>query len=183
MQKYLFGKFNKELAIAPKDVAKVLSAGDKASIDKMDGEVAALEAKKKKLEKIQALWDVGTPPVIRLLQRGSADAPGPRVKPGFPEILSDAAHRDAVKPDAARGETSGMRLALAEWLTGSDHPLTARVIVNRIWQGHFGTGIVATPDNFGATGAGPTNQELLDWLAVDFVKNGWKAKRLRQARS
>ena len=133
-----------------------------------------------KLGKIQALWDVGTVPKIRLLQRGSAEAPGPTVTPGFFEVLTPPDHRDALRPASAQGKTSGTRLAFAEWLTSPDHPLTARVIVNRIWQGHFGTGLVATPDNFGSTGAAPSNQPLLDHLAVDFMQNGWSAKRLHQ---
>jgi len=79
-----------------------------------------------------------------------------------------------------QGASSGMRLAFAEWLTSPEHPLTARVIVNRLWQGHFGTGLVSTPDNFGQTGAAPTNQALLDYLAVDFIQHGWSAKRLHK---
>ncbi|MFN0100969.1 MAG: PSD1 and planctomycete cytochrome C domain-containing protein [Bryobacteraceae bacterium] len=157
IQKYLFSKFNGPFQ---KEFAK--------------------DPDFKKLGKIQALWDVGTPPNIRLLQRGSADAPGPRVTPGFLGILSKPDQTDAVKPPSARGKTSGLRLAFAEWLTNPDHPLTARVIVNRIWQGHFGTGIVATSDNFGTTGAQPTNQPLLDYLALDFINNGWSAKRLHK---
>jgi hypothetical protein len=157
VQKYLFNKFNPGLQ---KDL---LAHPDY-----------------RKLEKIQALWDNGEPPKIRLLQRGSADAPGPRVTPGFFEVLTPEGRRDARRPARAQGKTSGIRLAFAEWLTSPEHPLTARVIVNRIWQGHFGTGIVATPDNFGATGAPPTNQELLDHLAVDFMRNGWSAKRLHK---
>ncbi len=163
VQKYLAGKFGS----LQKDLAK-------------DPLIVAIEAKRKKLEKIQALWDVGTPPSIRLLQRGSADAPGPRVTPGFLGILSKPEATDAVRPVAAVGKTSGMRLAFAEWLTSPEHPLTARVIVNRIWQGHFGTGIVATPDNFGVNGAAPSNQALLDYLALDFMRNGWSAKRLHK---
>lgn len=163
IQKYLFTKFNS----LQKDVAK-------------DPQIVTIEAKKKKLEKIQALWDVGTPPNIRLLQRGSADAPGPRVTPGFLGILSKPDATDAQKPAGAVGKTSGMRLAFAEWLTNPEHPTTARVIVNRIWQGHFGTGIVATPDNFGTTGALPANQALLDFLALDFIGNGWSEKQLHK---
>ncbi len=180
VQKYLFNKFGGELKISPKESEKLLSETDKQAIAKLDADVIALEAKKKKLEMIQALWDVGQPPSIRLLQRGSAEAPGPRVKPGFPEVLTDPAKTDAVKPGEAQGATSGIRLAFAQWLTNPDHPLTARVIVNRIWQGHFGAGIVATPDNFGTMGAPPANQELLDYLAVDFMRTGWSAKRLHK---
>ena len=163
VQKYLASKFGN----LQRDVAK-------------DPQIVAIDAKKRKLDKIQALWDVGTPPNIRLLQRGSADAPGPRVTPGFLGILSPPEQTDATKPLAAQGKTSGLRLAFAEWLTNPDHPLTARVIVNRLWQGHFGTGIVATSDNFGKTGAPPSNQPLLDYLALDFIKNGWSAKRLHK---
>ncbi len=163
VQKYLASKFGN----LQKDLAK-------------HPQIIALEARRQKLDKIQALWDVGAVPKIRLLQRGSADAPGPVVTPGFLSVLSQSDATDAHKPAAAQGPTAGMRLAFADWLTSPDHPLTARVIVNRIWQGHFGTGIVATPDNFGKTGAEPTNQALLDFLAVDFVQHGWSEKRLHK---
>ena len=81
---------------------------------------------------------------------------------------------------AAVGETTGLRLSFAEWLTSPDHPLTARVIVNRLWQHHFGKGIVDTPGNFGATGSRPTHPALLDWLAVEFMRQGWSAKRFHK---
>ncbi|MEP7363924.1 MAG: DUF1553 domain-containing protein [Acidobacteriota bacterium] len=180
VQKYLFTKFNKQLEIKTKETDAILSEADKPAVAKLEDEIASAEARKTKLEKVQALWDVGTPPSIRLLQRGSPDAPGPRVTPGFLEILSDPAKTDAIKPDQTQGKTSGIRLAFAQWLVNPEHPLTARVIVNRIWQGHFGTGLVATSDNFGTTGATPSHPELLDYLAVDFVKNGWSAKRLHK---
>src|SRR4029077_6927104 len=83
-------------------------------------------------------------------------------------------------PKETQGKTAGRRRAFARCLTSRDNPLAARVIVNRIWQGHFGTGIVATPDNFGKMGAPPVNQQLLDWLAVDFMNHGWSAKRLHR---
>jgi mono/diheme cytochrome c family protein len=157
IQKYLFNKFNAPFR-----------------------EQYAKDPEWPKLGRIQALWDVGKPPKIRLLQRGSADAPGPRVTPGYPAVLAKPGAAEATGSPNKQGETSGVRLAFAEWLTSSDHPLTARVIVNRIWQGHFGEGLVATPDNFGSTGAPPTNQPLLDYLALDFMANGWSAKRLHK---
>jgi hypothetical protein len=81
------------------------------------------------------------------------------------------------RPD---GKTSGRRLALAEWITSPQNPLTARVIVNRMWNHHFGRGIVATVDNFGKMGEQPTHPELLDWLSVEFMKRGWSLKQLHR---
>ena len=76
--------------------------------------------------------------------------------------------------------TSGRRLALAQWLTSRDNPLTPRVIVNRIWHHHFGRGIVRTLDNFGTMGDAPTHPELLDWLAVAFMDRGWSIKEMHR---
>lgn len=84
-----------------------------------------------------------------------------------------------VPPPPVPAEESG-RLQLAAWLTHPEHPLTARVIVNRIWHWHFGRGIVDTPSNFGTTGGRPTHPELLDYLARDFIRNGWSIKRLHR---
>ncbi|MDA0808843.1 MAG: DUF1553 domain-containing protein [Planctomycetota bacterium] len=102
-----------------------------------------------------------------LLKRGAYDARTTPVIPETPAVLSTL-------PDASDRN----RLGLARWLTQPDHPLTARVVVNRLWQMIFGQGLVRTPEDFGRQGQPPTHPELLDWLAVDFVENGWNVKRL-----
>jgi mono/diheme cytochrome c family protein len=180
VQKYLFKKFGKSLELSDDEVKHAMSSADKATAEKLEAQVNTWEGYRRKLDKLQALWDVGKAPTIRLLQRGSVESPGPRVTPGFPEVLSVSGKADATPPKETAGKTAGYRLAFAEWLTSRENPLTARVIVNRLWQQHFGTGIVATPDNFGKMGAPPVNQPLLDWLAVDFMEHGWSAKRLHR---
>ena len=181
VQKYLVDKFGKLAKLADEELDATLSAVHEESVAGLREETEKWKGFRRELHPIRALWDGDDMPPMRLLQRGSVESPGPRVTPGFLSILCAEGDDCTAKPSSNRvGETSGYRLALAEWMTSPDHPLTARVVVNRIWQGHFGTGIVATPDNFGEMGAGPTHPELLDWLAVDFVKNGWKAKRLHK---
>jgi hypothetical protein len=116
-------------------------------------------------------------PVTHLLARGQATSPGPVVGPGVPAVLASS------QPDFFRhdGQTTRRRLTLARWLTGPEHPLTARVIVNRIWQFHCGEGLVRTPNDFGTAGDPPTHPELLDWLADWFVTEGqWSLKRLHR---
>ena len=77
--------------------------------------------------------------------------------------------------------SSGRRRALAEWIASPDHPTTARVIANRVWQAHFGRGLVRTPNDFGVMGMAPTHPELLDWLASELVASGWSLKALHRA--
>ena len=180
VQKYLARKFAKQLAIDDAEVRKVLKESDVPAVDRLETQIKTWTGYKKKLDVVQAVWDVGEPPAMRLLQRGSAESPGPKVQPGFLTVTTAPDKLNATRPAETQGKTSGMRLAFGDWLTSRDNPLTARVIVNRIWQHHFGKGIVETPDNFGKMGAAPSNQELLDWLAVDFMDNGWKAKRLHK---
>ncbi len=132
---------------------------------------------------VWALWDMSkeASPTYLLL-RGNYLAPGPEVQPGILTVLDDP-NNPFEFPDPMEHPDwhhTGRRLTLAKWLTQSDHPLTSRVFVNRIWQYHFGEGIVATPDDFGFMGSRPTHPELLDWLAVDFVEGGWDIKRMHR---
>lgn len=107
---------------------------------------------------------------VRLLERGEFDKPAQTVKRGFPQVMTDNA-------PSIKSSSSG-RLELARWMGSEDNPLTARVMVNRVWQHMFGDGLVRSPENFGATGLRPTHPELLDHLAVEFMNEGWSIKSL-----
>ncbi len=109
------------------------------------------------------------PPPTYVLKVGDYHHKLGRVEPGFLKVIST---REA--PVGA----AGRRSALARWLTSREHPLTARVMVNRIWQMRMGTGLVATPNDFGLLGARPSNRKLLDWLAVEFMEHGWSVKHI-----
>jgi hypothetical protein len=117
-------------------------------------------------------------PPSHFLIRGDAGSKGSVMKPGF--ITAATYGNPPIEMPPPDGHTSGRRRALAEWLGSPQNPLTARVIVNRVWHHHFGRGIVATLDNFGKMGEPPTHPELLDWLAVEFMNRGWSIKRLHR---
>lgn len=113
------------------------------------------------------------PPLTHILIRGKAGSPGPEVAPAPPALI--AAGYEALQ---AGERTSRRRLAFANWLASPRNALTARVIVNRVWQWNFGVGLVRTPSDFGVMGQRPTHPELLDWLAAWFIENGWSIKKL-----
>ncbi len=109
-------------------------------------------------------------PEVRMTVRGDFHGAGPVVQPGVPLILGGVGDLPADKK----------RTALALWLTTPDHPLTARVMMNRVWAWHFGRGIVGTPGDFGRQGEPPSHPELLDWLASEFVRQGWSLKKMHR---
>jgi hypothetical protein len=120
-----------------------------------------------------------------LFARGDFEQPKEKVQPEALEILKAAfsAWDKSVTPfGSEKGElqSSGRRLAYAKWLTSGKHPLVARVLVNRFWLNHFGRGLVNTPSDFGVQGDRPSHPELLDWLASEFMANGWKLKPLHK---
>ncbi len=127
--------------------------------------------------KIDADWR----PESTIFEGGSVHAPGEAVTPG---VLSATQLATKTAPAESRfdlpADLHGRRLALAEWIVDERNPLTARSIVNRVWAYHFGKGLVATPNNLGGLGAKPSHPDLLDWLAADFVENGWSIKRLHR---
>lgn len=117
-------------------------------------------------------------PPSNFLIRGDPFSLGPELTPAF---LTVATYGDpATEIPRPNGRTSGRRLALAQWLTSADNPLTSRVWVNRVWHHHFGRGIVSSLDNFGRVGELPTHPELLDWLAVELQNQGWSTKQLHR---
>jgi hypothetical protein len=118
-----------------------------------------------------------TAPQTHILKGGSWENPAEVVQPGFLTML-DAKPATITPP--AESNSTGRRAALASWLTSPDNPLSARVMVNRIWHYHFGQGIVGTPNDFGVIGQRPTHPELLDWLAAEFVESGWDIKKMHK---
>ncbi len=114
-------------------------------------------------------------PPVHVLNRGDLDRPKKKVSAEIPTVLRQATgYRDPL------GGPTTSRKQLAMWLTSPDHPLTARVMANRIWQWHFGSGLVATPNDFGKMGLSPSHPELLDWLAKRFVEQGWSVKQMHR---
>ena len=111
--------------------------------------------------------------------RGNLDSPLDAVEPGELSVISGLASME-IPHNAEQVNTTGRRTAFAELLTSGNHPLVSRVMVNRVWAHHFGTGIVDTPGDFGFLGGRPTHPELLDWLADEFVQSGWDIKQLHR---
>ena len=160
------------LALMPDDVK-----GQHAAVK---AEIAALDKQKpRRLATARAIGERGREPrPVHFLHRGSPDAPGSAVTPG---VLS-VAHRGEwnFPTPPADATSSWRRRGFAEWLVHKDNPLTARVMVNRLWQHHFGEGIVRTPSSFGKMGEAPSHPALLDWLAVEFVDRGWSMKAMHR---
>lgn len=115
-----------------------------------------------------------------ILGGGALDAKLSEVQPGVLSATGQPVDAAAEQPWRIDEQVQGRRLALARWIASDENPLTARVIVNRVWQSHFGSGLVKTANNFGAKGNKPTHPALLDWLTADFVRHGWKLKRLHR---
>ncbi len=159
---------------------KRLDADFKKRAEQTDRRVAELRARLLPEPTIRALWDRGEPSPTHVLLRGDYLRPGRLVGPGAPSVLTDGKTPFDVKPPWPGAKQTGRRLAFARWLTRRDHPLTARVMVNRLWKHHFGRGIVATLGNFGKAGDRPTHPELLDWLAREFVERGWSLKAMHR---
>ena len=148
--------------------------------DDVAAQVKALEAQGTPEPQVQALWDRGEPSPTYIYRRGDPLSPGRLVGPGVPSALTDGKTPFEATPPWPGAKKTGRRLAFARWLVRPDHPLTARVAVNYLWRRHFGAGIVKTLSNFGKAGSPPTHPELLDWLAREFVRQGWSLKAMHR---
>ena len=180
VQKYLLSKLGTQLEVRPEEIDRALSARDRATVTALKEQIKSLAREKRSYGIIRAFWEPGSAPSTYLFRRGEYTTPGSLVNPGVPKVLEGVTQGLVMPEKGATTGSSGRRLALANWLTQPDHPLTARVIVNRVWQQYFGKGIVETPDNFGRSGALPSHPKLLDWLACEFMDRGWSFKELHR---
>lgn len=158
---------------------EVLDAAGLARYDTLNEELKAAKDRHIPGEFATTVTSIGTDiPESHVLLRGNPHVEGEVVQPRFPGVLNPP---DAVLPPPAEDATSpGRRLVLANWLASPENPLSARVMANRIWQYHFGRGIVRTSNDFGTMGTPPTHPELLDWLATEFIAQGWSMKALHR---
>ncbi len=151
-----------------------------ADLKGIQAKAVALRASKPVGESIRALTEIpGKIPTTHLFDRGDHEQPKDAVAPAHLTILSPF-NLGSIPDRDPSVASSGRRLAFARSLVNGKHPLTARVLVNRVWMHHFGKGIVNTPSDFGFLGERPSHPELLDWLASEFVDGGWKIKRLHK---
>ena len=166
--------------VTEEKIVAILAKEDKARHNEIKGKIEELE--KQRPEPFAVAMAIGEDGREALpsyfLHRGVPDAKGSLMMPG---VLSVAAHGEVQFPAAPEeAKSSWRRRGFAEWIASAENPLTARVMVNRLWQHHFGEGIVRTPSNFGRTGERPSHPELLDWLAVEFVDRGWSLQAMHR---
>src|SRR5215813_1457403 len=166
--------------LTEKDIVERMSVDDKLKHQELVEKIKSLDKQKPKpYATARAIGESGQKPgPTYFLHRGLPDSKGPVVTPGVLSVINESDYEFPTPPPNAK--SSYRRRGLAEWLTSKQNPLTARVMVNRIWQHHFGEGIVRTPSNFGKLGEAPSHPDLLDWLAVEFIERGWSVKQMHR---
>ncbi len=158
---------------------KLLGPERFATYTQLRKQIEALKKQQPSAERALVVTEAGpNAPETFVLLRGNPQVKGEKVVPGFPSVFS--LPDPAVPAPRPGARSSGRRLVLANWIASPDNPLTARVMVNRLWQHHFGRGIVRSPNDFGLQGFRPTHPELLDWLASEFVTRGWSVKAMHR---
>jgi mono/diheme cytochrome c family protein len=176
-------KFSRNrLSILRKQIGKLLTQEQFNRYVGLRSEFERLQRERPKAaEQALAVKEESQPRETFVLLRGNPQSHGGRVEPGFPAVLmSPGAADPQISPAAAGAESSGRRRVLAEWIASPQNRLTSRVLVNRVWQYHFGRGIVRSSSNFGYQGTPPTHPELLDWLSSEFASGGMKLKTLHR---
>jgi Protein of unknown function (DUF1549)/Protein of unknown function (DUF1553) len=179
LQKLLIIQANKWIEFRLRKLANRLTDSQRQRYAELQSKLSEFDTRKPlPLPTALATVDVGrhAPPTYRLAI-GDYRKPQEEVRPGFPAFLGSS---EPVVPSGVLSDSTGNRAALADWLCRPDHPLTARVMVNRIWAHHFGLGIVGTPNDFGTMGDSPTHPELLDWLAAEFVSRAYSLKAMHR---
>jgi hypothetical protein len=169
-----------EMKVEPRDkeIQAALTGDEKQRQEELSKQIDAFNQQKRKPLLGLLMTDREEAPTItRILFQGDPAEPRDAVEPGFISALDP---NPARLEKTANAKSTGRRLALANWITGPANPFTARVLVNRVWQQHFGRGLVATPNDFGLAGGRPSHPELLDWLASEFVRDGWSLKKLHR---
>jgi hypothetical protein len=177
----LLAKHQTAVTISDDDLAKRFPeyAGIREQVRKA---IAAREKERPRpLDAVSVFVETDPKPLVHhVLKRGQHNAPGKEVQPGVPAALCTPGSAYRLEAPSKGRISMGRRTAFARWVTSPDNPLFARVMVNRIWQHHFGQGLVATPDNLGQSGAKPSHPELLDYLATEFIRSGWSVKALHR---
>ncbi len=167
------------LPILRERVGTVINADDLRQYEAWQEGVNEITERRSRMSPVlMTVKAISHPPATHIMVRGSPHNPGAQVEPGFPSPFQESA--PGLSPVPADADSSGRRSTLVDWMTNTRHPLTARVMVNRLWQHHFGRGLVATPNDFGHAGDRPTHPELLDWLAHEFMQQGWDIKHMHR---
>lgn len=180
-QRELVERTARQVSVSPMSVFNAMSESDKSRSRELQAQIKKLESRKPPLPVAMGMQESGgAAPKTFLLERGELSNAVEEVHAGFPVILLTDTKAAPASIEPPRPKTSGRRTALANWMTLPGNPLTSRVMVNRIWQYHFGRGIVATASDFGVRGDRPTHPELLDWLALQFTDNGWSVKQMHK---
>jgi Protein of unknown function (DUF1553)/Protein of unknown function (DUF1549) len=174
-QKELVEKFNKQLE---EEIRTEATAEEKSQLNGWEKQIAVINAARPREPLRAYIWYEDSPrgPATHVLRMGNPTNPGEEVEPGIPSILAEGP-LDSPKP---LDKSTGRRLWLARWMTSPTNPLVARVMVNRIWQWHFGEGLVASENDFGVMGQRPSHPELLDYLATEFIQSGWSVKHIHR---
>lgn len=173
-----FEGVRKKVEPSDKEVKAALQGEAKEQHARLEKEIAAVRRQRREFTLGLLMTDApGDPPVTRVLFQGNHQTPRESVGPGFPSVLDP---RTAAIERPPNSSTTGRRSTLARWVTSPSNPWTWRVVVNRVWQQHFGRGLVATANDFGFSGTPPTHPELLDWLAMEFQRGGGSMKALHR---